>query len=130
GADAELSTKGLLPDASSGERRERLRAQVVPYARAFLHIPPGEAAGILLLVTLLLVPPCANIAILVYARTVTRQAEFATRFALGASRGRIVGQIFIETLVMAALAALFALAFVHVVLSRVEVNIAQSPWAS
>ena len=31
-------------------------------------------------------PPCLNIAILIYARTVTRQEEFATRFALGASR--------------------------------------------
>src|SRR5690606_17934387 len=100
------------------------------YARAFVHIPPGEAAGILLLVTLLLVPPCANIAILVYARTITRQAEFATRFALGASRGRIVGQIFFETLVLAMLAALLALAFVHVVLSGVEVSIDQSPGAS
>lgn len=130
GAEAELSAKGLLPGAASEERQEPLRARIVPYARAFAHIPPGEAAGILLLVTLLLVPPCANIAILVYARTVTRQAEFAARFALGASRGRIVGQIFIETLVLAMLAALCALAIANVVLSRIEVNIAQSPGAS
>jgi len=129
-ADAELAAKGLLPDASTARREVPVRGRVIPYARAFVHIPPGEAAGILLLVTLLLVPPCANIAILVYARTVTRQSEFAARFALGASRGRIVGQIFIETLVLAALAALVALAVVHVVLSRIEVSIDQSPGAN
>jgi len=130
GAEAEISAKGLLPDTSAADRQEPLRAQVVPYARAFVHIPPREAATILLFVTLLLVPPCANIAILVYARTVTRQAEFAARFALGASRGRIVDQIFIETLVLATLAALLALAFVHVVLSGIEVSIDQSPGAN
>src|SRR5690606_26997529 len=40
-AEAELSAKGLLPDASAEERAQPLRARVVPYARAFTHIPPG-----------------------------------------------------------------------------------------
>jgi hypothetical protein len=59
----------------------------------------GEGYSVLLTgtflvtVTLLLAPPAANIAILVYARTVTRQQEFAARVALGATRGRIVGQL-------------------------------------
>lgn len=128
-AQAELSVRGLSPDPAS-ERPEAMRARIVPYARAFLHIAPGDAATILLLVTLLLVPPCANIGILVYARTVTRQAEFAARSALGATRARIVGQIFIEALVLAALAALVALALVHVMLSGIEVSIAQSPGAN
>jgi len=131
GAQAELSAIGMAADhASSSEVVGRLRPNVVPYARAFAHIAPGDAAAILLLVTLLLVPPCANIAILVYARTVTRQAEFAARVAFGASRARIVGQIFIETLVLAALAALVALAVAHWVLSGIEVSIAQSPGAN
>ena len=60
---------------------------------------------IMFCVTLLLIPPCANIAILVYARTVSRQEEFAARFVLGASRGRIVLQIFVEVLVLSAAAA-------------------------
>jgi hypothetical protein len=51
---------------------------------------------------LLLIPPCANIAILVDARTVTRRDEFTVRTALGASRGRIVMQLFVEVLVLAA----------------------------
>jgi hypothetical protein len=52
------------------------------------------------------VPPCANIAILVYARTVTRRDEFATRAALGASRARIVMQVFVEVLVLASLSGI------------------------
>jgi hypothetical protein len=57
---------------------------------------------IFLLGALLLIPPCANIAILVYAQTVTRRDEFAVRTALGAGRARIVMQLFVEVLVLAA----------------------------
>ena len=64
---------------------------------------------------LLLLPPCANIAILNYARTVTRQQEFAARHALGGSRARIVLQLFIESLVLTAAAAGVALLILRVV---------------
>ena len=74
----------------------------------------------LVLVALLLVPPCANIAILIYARTVTRQEEFAARYALGASRGRIVGQLFIEVLVLAAGAAGAALVITRLALAQAQ----------
>ena len=64
---------------------------------------------------MLLLPPCANIAILNYARTVTRQQEFAARHALGGSRARIVWQLFIEALVLTAAAAGVALLILRVV---------------
>ena len=88
--------------------------RLVPYTRAFFSDAEfWEARLALFLVALLLVPPCANIAILVYARTVTRQEEFAARYALGASRGRIVAQLFIEIFVLAAGAAGVALVLVR-----------------
>ena len=53
------------------------------------------------LITLLLVVISINVAVLVYARTAARQAEIAVRTALGASRGRIIAQMFTEGLVLA-----------------------------
>ena len=52
-------------------------------------------------IVLLLVVVCVNVAILVYARTATRQGEISVRTALGASRQRIVAQLFLEALVLA-----------------------------
>jgi len=92
----------------------------VPYTFAFTgDFEPGEL-GLLwslstVVLVLLLLPPGANIAILNYARTVTRQQEFAARHALGGSRARIVWQLFIEALVLTAAAAGVALLVLRVV---------------
>ena len=96
----------------------------MPYTFAFTDdVEPGELAwqqrSILLLVTLLLVPPSLNIAILIYARTVTRQEEFAARYALGASRGRIVAQLCVEVLVLSSAAGAMALAVTRPILTQI-----------
>ncbi|HUP43738.1 MAG TPA: ABC transporter permease [Thermoanaerobaculia bacterium] len=116
-AEAELRRVGLLPTAGSDEGRPRpAELRVVPYVTAFTGTVPGWAAGvILLLVTLLLIPPCVNVAALVYARTVNRQGELAARYVLGASRFNIVAQLFVELLVLAAGAAAVALVASRVV---------------
>ena len=130
-AHAEVSALGILPPMRPGAPREEgssearpdrdaVAPRVVPYTFAFTgDFEPGEL-GLLwslssLLLVLLLLPPCANIAILNYARTVTRQQEFAARHALGGSRARIVWQLFIEALVLTAAAAAVALMLVRVV---------------
>jgi putative ABC transport system permease protein len=123
-AHAEVSALGLLAPALPGAQREGATApRVVPYTFAFTgDFEPGEwnqlwslSSLAFVLTLLLLVPPCANIAILNYARTVTRQQEFAARHALGGSRARIVWQLFIEALVLTAAAAGVALLIVRVV---------------
>ena len=125
-AHAEVSALGILPPArgqraiDARPRPEATGARVVPYTFAFTgDFEPGEL-GLLwslssLMLVLLLLPPCANIAILNYARTVTRQQEFAARHALGGSRARIVWQLFIESLVLTAAAAGVALLVLRVV---------------
>ena len=110
-AHAEVQTMGLLePKPTTGTGRPR-QARVVPYVRGIGPANSGAPIFAILpfVLPLLLIPPCANIAILIYARTVARQGEFATRAALGASRGRIVAQILIEVLLLAAGAAGVAL---------------------
>ncbi len=132
GAQAELTTIGLLPSAAGPETTERLHPRVVPYTLGLTSSGDGEEPWmrslILFLVTLLLVPPCANIAILVYARTVTRQEEFAMRYALGASRGRIVVQLFVEALVLAAGAAGVALVLVRLFFRLVPLSGGDDPF--
>ena len=54
---------------------------------------------------LVLIIACMSVGTLVYARTATREGEIAVRSALGASRGRIIGQLFVEALVLASVAA-------------------------
>ena len=104
-AQAEVTTFGLLPGDIAAGTTAQLEPRVVPYAAGLFPTVNRNTwlAGVIFLVgALLLIPPCANIAILVYARTVTRRDEFAVRTALGASRGRIVIQLFVEVLVLAA----------------------------
>jgi predicted permease len=49
---------------------------------------------------------CANVGNLLLARSLARQSEFGMRLALGAGRGRLLSQIFTESLVLAGVGGL------------------------
>lgn len=119
-AHAEVAALGLLPTAGAPPADAATEARVVRYTFAFTgDLEPGQlglmGSALSLVLVLLLLPPCANIAILNYARIVTRQQEFVARHALGGSRARIVCQLLIEALVLTTASALVALAVLHVV---------------
>jgi len=71
-------------------------------------------------ISVLLIGISINVAVLVYARTAARQAEIAVRTALGASRGRIIAQMFAEELVLAGLGALAGVTLAAVALAQIR----------
>ncbi len=109
-ANAELSTLTARTAAASPRTHEHLRPRVLAYGGE----SPGDRSILEVAIThlpilLVLIVACANVGTLIYARTATREAEIATRYALGASRGRIVSQLFVEALVLASIAAVVGL---------------------
>jgi putative ABC transport system permease protein len=106
GAQAELTALGARAAAEFPDTHKHLLPQVAPYAKGFVgNTDFGFFLAIPTFAVMLLVLICGNVALLLFARTATRQSELAVRSALGASRGRIVAQIFAEALVLGGVAA-------------------------
>ena len=108
-AQAELSTMERRMAGALPKDHAPVLTRVLPYAHPFLGMhDQKDVAGMFLMQNLclvLLVLVCLNVAILIYTRTAMRQAEIGLRTALGASRARIVGQLFAEALVLSVVAA-------------------------
>ncbi len=107
----------------------RPEAQVRAFVRGFSDPTevPVFGAGVLALV-LLVVVAAANVANLILARTAARRGEIAVRSALGASRGRIVGQLFVEAIVLTLVAAAIAIAVSSAGLAWLETVVTELPY--
>jgi predicted permease len=128
-AQAEIATLESRIAKAHPDPHATLRPRVMPFSRSWFELDSPDAILALrttrLFMALLLVVICVNVAILVYARTATRQSELAVRSALGASRARIVTQLFGEALVLSALGAAVGLVIVWGIASRLDFMLAQ-----
>ncbi|HVH56660.1 MAG TPA: ABC transporter permease, partial [Vicinamibacterales bacterium] len=136
-AQTELTAVGQRLASEQPSTHAQLRPQVAAYA--MLDGPgPGQddigiVASIYFFCVMLLVLICSNVALLLFARAATRETELTVRTALGASRSRIVAQMFAEALVLGGVAAVIGLAAAHLALQNwglpfLEMNLGRLPF--
>jgi putative ABC transport system permease protein len=90
-------------------RVDEMRIRFRPFASEAdqANLAVSALVGVLVMVLLVV---ASNVATLVFARTWSRAPELAVRTALGAPRTRVVGQLFLETLVLGSIAAVIGMA--------------------
>ena len=112
-ARSEFLAIGLRTARDFPETNEHLRPLIVQFGRipqlAGNWLAQGFYFAVFVGFCLLMLLVCANVALLLFARTAARESEISIRTAIGATRSRIVTQLFIEALVLALLGAVVGL---------------------
>ena len=132
----ELAALGQRAARELPDTHQHLQPQVMPYAQMSAMTLGKEGVMLALIqvfALMLLVLVCGNVALLLFARAATRESEILVRSALGASRRRIVAQLFAEALVLGGVAAAVGLAAAHVALRQwglpfLEANMGRLPF--
>ncbi|HZR56991.1 MAG TPA: ABC transporter permease [Terriglobales bacterium] len=113
-ADLNTVQSGLAQRYS--EDRHKLAVSVLPLLDETVSEVRSALWLLLAAVTAVLIIGCANVAGLLLARANTRSQEMAVRQALGASRSRILRQLLLEALLLAAAAGIAGIATAFVLI--------------
>ncbi|MCA1570283.1 MAG: ABC transporter permease [Chloroflexi bacterium] len=134
-AQAELTSFGKRLAAEHPTTHAQIQSHVLPYTQ--WSINNADSMKVMSLsyffVVVLVMVVCSTVALLLFARAAARETEILIRSALGASRRRIVTQLFAEALVLAGVAAVVALAAAQLALTRLggpylEMNLGRLPF--
>ena len=119
-AQAELTSYGKRLAAEQPATHAQMQPRVLPYAQT--SVGTGDMmqmrALIYFFVVVLVVVVCSTVALLLFARAASRETEILVRSALGASRRRIMAQLFAEALVLAGVATMAGLAAAQLAIKR------------
>ena len=106
-----------------------MRPTVVPFTEPFADDWVKRLLSALLGgVVFVLLIACANVANLLLSRSARRVREMSLRVSLGASRGRLVRQLLVETLLLTGLAGLVGVAFSGLAVRLVTMQLGTAPY--
>jgi putative ABC transport system permease protein len=120
-ATAQAAAIGARAATMFPETHENVRLQVLSLPDAVSDLSARAVvvlASINVFAVLLAALLCGNVAMLLFARAVSRERELLVRTALGAGRGRLIIQLFAEALLLCAVGAVVGLMVARFVLAR------------
>ena len=106
--------------------KDKFKMRVVGMNDDFIKQLGGTLYLLFCAVALLLAIGCGNVSILLLARGTARQHEFAIRTAIGASRGRLISQLLIESLLLSLSGAALGVLFAYTSLAKIVATLPQN----